>query len=144
MMIVPEIVVAPERETVREEITVSSKAKLEAARELIVDDHWEAARAVLETMPTSPTAQKWLAKLNQIAPVEADVPRWEYLEVYVNATERQPGDVSAVIQESPATTIEHYYTRLLNDYGANGWELLSEELHGGDYYRLLFKRIKPA
>ncbi len=117
-----------------------SKVKLQAARELIVDDHFDAARAVLETMPTSLTAQTWLAKLDEIAPTEAAVTRWEYLEVLVRASERLPGEVREALTEQPATTVEHFYTRTLNEYGAEGWELVSEELQGGDFYRLLFKR----
>lgn len=119
-----------------------SKAKLQAARELIVDDHLDAARAVLKTMPTSLTAQKWLAKLDEIA--EAAVTHWEYLEVLVRASERLPGDVSVVIADRPVTTVDHFYTRTLNEYGAEGWELVSEELQGGDFYRLLFKRSRRS
>jgi hypothetical protein len=119
-----------------------SATKLQAARELIVHDHFDAARAVLKTMPASLTAQKWLAKLDEIAPVEAAVSRWEYLEVFVKANERVPGDMNGVLAEQSVTTIDHFYTRILNEYGADGWELLSEELNGGDFYRLLFKRLR--
>ncbi len=45
-----------------------SKAKLEAARELIKDKHYAEARAVLRTMPADPTAQRWLAKLDSLIP----------------------------------------------------------------------------
>ncbi|MBZ0299690.1 MAG: hypothetical protein K8J31_08125 [Anaerolineae bacterium] len=119
-----------------------SQAMLKAARELIVNNHFDAARAVLETMPTSPTAKKWLAKLDEIAPLEDPASQWEYLEVFVRASERMPVGAAAVIEGGPATTVDHYYSRLLNDYGTDGWELLSEELQGGDFYRLLFKRPK--
>lgn len=119
-----------------------SNIKLQAARELIMDDHFNAARAVLETMPTSPTAQKWLGKLDEIAP--ATTPGWEYTEVYIKASERTVANVSTVMAERPVTTVDHFYTRLLNEYGMEGWELVSEELQGGDHYRLLFKRPKRA
>lgn len=121
-----------------------SSIKLQAARELIMDDHFDAARAVRETMPASPTAQKWLGKLNEISPVEQTAPAWEYTEVYVKASERTLTNVSAVMAERPVTTVDHFYTRLLNEYGMEGWELVSEELQGGDHYRLLFKRPKRA
>ena len=122
-----------------------SKVKLQAARELIVDDHFDAARAVLETMPTSATARNWLGKLDEIAPVESDaVTGWEYLEVFVKANERLTSELNEVIEDRSFTTVEHFYTQLLNDYGAQGWELLSEELQGGDFYRLLFKRRKTS
>jgi hypothetical protein len=121
-----------------------SSVKLQAARELIMDDHFNAARAVLETMPASPTAQKWLVKLEEIAPVEQISSGWEYSEVYVKASERTVNNVGAVMAERPVTTVDHFYTRLLNEYGMEGWELVSEELQGGDHYRLLFKRPKRA
>ena len=115
--------------------------KLQAARELIVADHFNAARSILETMPTSTTAQKWLTRLEDIAPVEEQkMSKWEYLEVYVKTSDRLPADINAVIEDRPCTTVDHFYTRMLNQYGAEGWELVSEELQGGDFYRLLFKR----
>jgi hypothetical protein len=48
-----------------------SKIKLDAARELIQEKQYDAARAVLRTID-HPQATTWLAKLNQIAP-EADL-----------------------------------------------------------------------
>lgn len=117
--------------------------KLQAARELIVGDHFDAARSVLETMPTSNTARKWLNRLGEIAPVtDTTMLKWEYLEVYVKTSDRLPADINAVIEDRPFTTVEHFYTRMLNQYGAEGWELVAEELQGGDFYRLLFKRRK--
>lgn len=44
-----------------------SKAKFDAARELIQEKHYDAARAVLRTID-HPQATSWLAKLQQIAP----------------------------------------------------------------------------
>ncbi len=43
-------------------------AKLLAARELIKEKEYSAARAVLKTIPGNSTAIQWLAKLDQIAP----------------------------------------------------------------------------
>lgn len=45
-----------------------SKAKLEAARELIRSKQYAEARAVLRTIAKDPTAKKWLARLDEIAP----------------------------------------------------------------------------
>lgn len=116
-------------------------AKLEAAREFILAEHYDVARAILATMKSSPTARRWLTKLDEMAPEEDGVGAWEYLEVYVNANEQKPlADLSAVLSEQQATTTDHAYTRLLNQYGAAGWELVSETLQGGDFVRLLFKR----
>ena len=115
-----------------------SNVKLSAVRELIIENHLAAARAVLKTMPTSGTARKWLNKLNELQ--EETVANWEYIEVYVKASERLLANAATVMDERRSTTVDHYYSRILNEYGADGWELISEELEGGDYYRLLFKR----
>lgn len=45
-----------------------SKAKLKAARDLINELNYDAARAILRTIPDDPIAQEWLAKLDRIAP----------------------------------------------------------------------------
>lgn len=44
-----------------------SKAKFAAAKELIQERHYDAARAVLQTM-NDPTAYQWLQTLEQVAP----------------------------------------------------------------------------
>lgn len=124
-----------------------STIKLQAAREFILDEQYDTARTILMSLPSSPTAKKWLAKLNEIAPSqEAEVMKlggWEYLEVYVKASERVPTvDWSSVLDDQELTTLNHFYTRMLNDYGAQGWELVSETEQGGDVIRLLFKRAK--
>jgi len=49
---------------------MANDAKLAVARDLIKEKHYDAARAVLKTIPTNSTAQIWLAKLNEIAPEE--------------------------------------------------------------------------
>lgn len=122
-----------------------SDIKLRAARQLIAEEQTAAARRLLETMPGNETARGWLARLNEMAAdepahTEASVGGWEYLEVFVKASERQQADARVVLAGQTFTTVEHFYTRKLNELGAQGWELLSEELQGGDFYRLLFKR----
>ncbi len=122
-----------------------SDIKLRAARQLIAEEQTAAARRLLETMPTNETARGWLARLNEMAAdepahTEGPVGGWEYLEVFVKASERQQADARIVLAGQTFTTVEHFYTRKLNELGAQGWELLSEELQGGDFYRLLFKR----
>ncbi|MCY3946579.1 MAG: hypothetical protein OXF44_09895 [Anaerolineaceae bacterium] len=122
-----------------------SDIKLRAARQLIAEEQTAAARRILETMPSNETARGWLARLNEMAADDqepAAIPggAWEYLEVFVKASERQQADARVVLAGQTFTTVEHFYTRKLNELGAQGWELLSEELQGGDFYRLLFKR----
>jgi hypothetical protein len=130
---------------------MASNIKLEAAREFILGNDYDTARTILHTLQSaSPTAQKWLAKLDEIAPQTvamngsaSTMHSWEYLEVYVKASDKLPAvDFASVLDEQELTTVNHFYTRLLNDYGAQGWELVSEEQHGGDVIRLLFKRVK--
>lgn len=128
-------------------------AKLQAAREFIIAGQFDVARAMLATMPDSPTAQKWLANLDETAPVRASAPasveetkvdRWEYIEVFVEAEERLPANLENLMDGKQLTTVDHFYTQILNDYGAQGWELVSEELFGGGHVRLLFKRVAEA
>lgn len=45
-----------------------ASSQLETARGLIVAKRYGEARAILKTMPDDPTAQKWLAKLDEISP----------------------------------------------------------------------------
>lgn len=45
-----------------------AEEKLERARQLIIDKEYDAARAILETIPEHPKAQEWLARLDEIAP----------------------------------------------------------------------------
>ncbi len=45
-----------------------SKIKLEAARELIEEKKYDEARAILRTLKTDPTAQRWLAELDVTEP----------------------------------------------------------------------------
>lgn len=45
-----------------------SREKLLQARSLIQEKRFDEARIILRSMPNDPTAQKWLAKLNEIAP----------------------------------------------------------------------------
>lgn len=117
--------------------------KLVAAREFILDEDYHVARVILHTMKSSPTAKKWLTKLNEIAPQECTMNQWEYLEVYVKAVQKVPADLQTILDDNNFTTVEHFYSHLLNDYGAQGWELFAEDAHGGDLIRLLFKRVKP-
>lgn len=122
-----------------------SDIKLRAARQLIAEEQTAAARRILETMPSNETARGWLARLKEMTvdepePAAALAGAWEYLEVFVKASERQQADARVVLAGQTFTTVEHFYTRKLNELGAQGWELLSEELQGGDFYRLLFKR----
>lgn len=59
-----------------------SKQKLEIAQQLIQEHNYGAARAVLATIQDHPTAQKWLLKLDQLAPArqaEKKPNRWKWV-----------------------------------------------------------------
>ena len=65
-----------------------SQAKLAAARELIEEHHYAAARAVLETID-DPKAYNWLAKLDQIAPQAIKAPMSNEAAQYYRAENRK-------------------------------------------------------
>ena len=126
-----------------------STARLQAAREFILNEEYDLARRILHTLGDSATAQKWLAQLDQIAPAAAaaaedeedgSMMRWEDMEVFVRAGDRVPFNLREALDDQPFTMVDHQHTRMLNDYGAQGWELISEAMEGGDLVRLLFKR----
>lgn len=52
-----------------------SNTRLETARQLIVQRDYEAARAILLTIPNDPTAQKWLRRIEEINPSKAQIPK---------------------------------------------------------------------
>ncbi len=121
-----------------------SQAKLSAARELILDGQYATARAVLRTMPESPNASRWLAKLDEIAPEqeeEDEMANWEYRELIVRTPERRLLDIQTMMNDTQndLSTVDDFFIRTLNDYGVEGWELVSERQQG-DHTRLLFKR----
>ena len=51
-----------------------SEAKFAAAKELIQEKNYDAARGILKTI-NDPKATRWLAKLDQISPEVDDFPR---------------------------------------------------------------------
>lgn len=118
-----------------------SKVRLDAARELILTGHYDAARGVLRTMLDHTTAQEWLARLDEVAPENngGAMYGWEYKEVYIRTLERRPLDVLEQLRDNAMTTVEDFFTQALDQYGAQGWELVNEQQHG-DLTRLLFKR----
>jgi len=51
-----------------DEMSSQDEAKLQAARELMAQHNYAAAKAILETMPGNPQAQNWLETIAQIMP----------------------------------------------------------------------------
>lgn len=67
--------------------------------------------------------------------------RWEYREVVVKSWNQHMSNIEyALSQGGEKITIEDAYTLLLNENGAQGWEVVREELLPQQYVRLLLKR----
>lgn len=72
--------------------------------------------------------------------VATDV-RWEYREIVLKNWQQHMSNIEyALSQGGDKITIEDAYTRLLNESGAEGWEVISEEVLPQQYVRLLMKR----
>lgn len=120
-----------------------SREQLEQARQLIIDRDYDAARDILERLPQSRTARKWLANLDGMT--EANLtPQWEYLEVFVAFWQQHLGNSEYALSqgENGAVSVDDSYTHLLNQYGEDGWELVNEMVLPSQNTRLLFKRMK--
>lgn len=67
--------------------------------------------------------------------------RWEYREIVLRTWHQHMSNIEyALEQGGEKITIEDAYTRLLNENGAQGWEVVSEEVLPQQYVRLLMKR----
>ncbi len=83
----------------------------------------------------------------EVIPVGADVPAaavtggWEYREIVVKTWQQHMSNIEyALEQGGEKITIEDAYTKLLNETGAQGWEVIREEVLPQQYVRLLMKR----
>lgn len=73
--------------------------------------------------------------------------QWEYREVVLNDWERHMDNVEVALEDngdSGHVTVEDTYTEQLNEIGAAGWEVVSEQVLPEQRVRLLMKRRKPA
>lgn len=67
--------------------------------------------------------------------------QWEYREIVLKNWQQHISNIEyALEQGGEKITIEDAYTRLLNEHGAQGWEVISEEVLPQQYIRLLMKR----
>jgi hypothetical protein len=67
--------------------------------------------------------------------------RWEYREIVLKDWRQHMDNIEyALEQGGEKITIEDAYTQLLNENGAQGWEVISEQLLPQQYVRLLMKR----
>jgi hypothetical protein len=79
-----------------------SKAKFEAAKELIQERKFDEARAILKTVE-HPTANKWLKKLDEIDPPFPDVPTSEGNPPY-KVTSQNKRDKRKLMSDDAETT----------------------------------------
>jgi hypothetical protein len=79
----------------------TERQQLERARDLILNKQFNAARAILMDMPANETAQKWLAKLDEIAPAD-DLP-WPSLSASPTEVPPYPSIQSLTDGDAPPT-----------------------------------------
>ena len=71
--------------------------------------------------------------------------RWEYREIVLKTWHQHLSNIEyALEQGGEKITIEDAYTQLLNENGAEGWEIIREEVLPQQYVRLLMKRRVTA
>ncbi len=111
------------------------RQELELARELIEEKQYDKARMLLRKIQDDPTAQKWLEKLDSVAPQAViqpissngsshNVSPWQYAALEVKRSYgiqyKFNGETKADWKDQPI-----YYC--LNEVGKEGWELVGFE-----------------
>lgn len=68
--------------------------------------------------------------------------RWEYREIVLRNWDQHLSNIEYALAQgsSEKITVEDAYVRLLNENGAQGWEIIAEEILPQQYIRLLMKR----
>ncbi|MCA9913961.1 MAG: hypothetical protein H6671_07345 [Anaerolineaceae bacterium] len=115
---------------------MAMRSELVLAKELIDEKDYDKARNLLERLHDDPTAQKWLEKLDEIAPrhsiestgngngKDEDVQPWQYIGLESKKSYgiqyRVNGEARPDWKDQPV-----YYA--LNELGREGWELISSE-----------------
>jgi len=110
------------------------RQELELARELIEEKQYDKARQLLRKVQDDPTAQKWLEKLDAIAPHAAIHPLngadsahatpWQYAALEVK---RSYGIQYKFNGESKPDWKDQPVYYCLNEVGKEGWELVGFE-----------------
>lgn len=110
------------------------RQELELAKELINEKQYDKARMLLNKVKSDPTAQKWLEKLDEVAPLNTDQSvdngdhstsgAWQYTALEVKRSYgiqyKVNGEARTEWKDQPI-----YYP--LNLLGQEGWELVSFE-----------------
>ncbi|MEO0562410.1 MAG: hypothetical protein AAF125_09860 [Chloroflexota bacterium] len=68
--------------------------------------------------------------------------RWEYREIVLRNWDQHLSNIEYALEQGSGEkiTIEDAYVKLLNENGAQGWEVIAEEILPQQYIRLLMKR----
>lgn len=112
-----------------------ARQELELAKELINEKQYDRARSLLMKIKTDPTAQKWLEKLDEIAPEAVSMSAedgadaggsspWQYAALEVK---RAYGIQYKVNGESRLDWKDQPIYFALNQLGRDGWELVGFE-----------------
>lgn len=112
-----------------------ARQELELAKDLINEKQYEKARTLLMKVKTDPTAQKWLEKLDEIAPTapepsthdassSSEGGAWQYAALEVK---RAYGIQYKVNGESKLDWKDQPIYYALNQLGREGWEMISFE-----------------
>lgn len=111
------------------------RQELELARDLIEEKQYDKARILLRKVQDDPIAQKWLEKLDAIAPQAViqplnggadapDAPPWQYAALEVK---RSYGIQYKFNGEGRAEWKDQPIYFCLNEVGKEGWELIGFE-----------------
>ena len=113
---------------------MTMRSELVLAKELIDDKDYDKARMLLERLGDDPTAQKWLEKLDEIAPrqsvvssgngLDEDVQAWQYIGL---ESKKSYGTQYRVNGEARPDWKDQPIYYALNELGKEGWELIATE-----------------
>ncbi len=123
------------------------KQELELAKQLIEEKDYPRARHLLEKIADDPTAQKWLERLDAIAPThsaaqsengngQASEGAWQYLAVEVKKAYGLQYRISGTNRPDWKDQPIYY---VLNELGKEGWELVAFEA-GSDSGTYIMKK----
>jgi hypothetical protein len=119
-----------------------SKTRLLAAKELILNKQYDAARTLLETLPDDAIAQKWLQKLDEIAPkplpldslptADRETTRWQ-TAMLIATRDAATGEVTVildgvaewerVVMKSTIHSLQGALVDAADMLGKRGWEV---------------------
>jgi len=106
-----------------------SEAKMAAAKELIEENNYSLARALLLTVKNNPTATKWLAKLDQIAPMD------DYGDPFVgmsaNMAPRRYEYKTLSIEAGILQNLDAMVDRKIAAMEHDGWEFMEQKEKSG-------------